>query len=129
MAGRTDVEISVIKEKNGSTITLQQMKQKDSELSEPIYLDLQSVAIPGWIDEDGEQVTSAVVVESSEPVKTKKDSKIAGFMKMFQRAWFASGEEMSDDHKPFVSRKAMLDFLVENDGNTEEAAKKYGQAG
>ena len=127
--GALDVEISVIKEKNGSTITLQQMKQKDSELSEPIYLDLQSVAIPGWIDEDGEQVTSAVVVESSEPVKTKKDSKVAGYMKMFQRAWFASGEEMSDDHKPFVSRKAMIDFLVQNDGNTEENAKQMVKPG
>lgn len=127
--GALDVEISVIKEKNGSTITLQQMKQKDSEVSEPIYLNLQSVAIPGWIDEDGEQVTSAVVVESSEPVKAKKDSKVAGYMKMFQRAWFASGEEMSDDHKPFVSRKAMLDFLVENDGNTEEAAKQMVKPG
>ena len=127
--GALDVEISVIKEKNGSTITLQQMKQKDSELSEPIYLDLQSVAIPGWIDEDGEQVTSAVVVESSEPVKAKKDSKVTGFMKMFQRAWFASGEEMSDDHKPFVSRQAMLDFLIQNDGNTEENAKQMVKPG
>ena len=127
--GALDVEISVIKEKNGSTITLQQMKQKDSELSEPIYLDLQSVAIPGWIDEDGEQVTSAVVVESSEPVKAKKDSKVAGYMKMFQRAWFASGEILSEDNKPFVSRKAMIDFLIQNDGNTEETAKQMVKPG
>ena len=36
---------------------------------------------------------------------------------------------MSDDHKPFVSRKAMLDFLVQNDGNTEEAAKQMVKPG
>ena len=103
-----------------------QHKQKDSE-SEPIS---GSKAWRYQDDEDGEQVTSAVVVESSEPVKkTKKDSKVAGFMKMFQRAWFASGEEMSDDHKPFVSRQAMLDFLIQNDGNTEENAKQMVKPG
>ena len=65
---------------------------------------------------------SAVIVESAAPPKAQKDSKLAGFMKLFERAWFASGQE-TVGNRPYVERKKMLDFLINNDGNTEEAAK------
>jgi phage/plasmid primase-like uncharacterized protein len=120
--GALDVEISVVPGAENAPIQLIQRKQKDGELEEPVWLDLQSVSIPGWYDEDGEQVTSAVIVESAAPPKAQKDSKLAGFMKLFERAWFASGQE-TVGNRPYVSRKAMLDFLTNNDGNTEEAAK------
>jgi hypothetical protein len=32
------------------------------------------VPIKGWLDEDGEQVTSAVLVAGAKPEKAKKDS-------------------------------------------------------
>ena len=45
-------------------IKIIQRKNKDAELSPDKILELETVAIEGWYDEDGEQVTSAVVVES-----------------------------------------------------------------
>lgn len=58
-----DVEISVRKEESG-VMTLQQKKMKDFEPAPPKSVELQSVEISGWKEEDGTPVTSAIVVEA-----------------------------------------------------------------
>jgi phage/plasmid primase-like uncharacterized protein len=116
--GALDIEVSVVP---GETMQLVQRKSKDAELAESLWVNLQSVAIPGWLDEDGEQVTSAVLVPAVPPAKTKKDSKLAEFQKLFERAWFDSGAQV-EDGQPYISRQKLLDFLIQQ-GNTEAVSK------
>jgi putative DNA primase/helicase len=64
-----DIEISVIP---GDTIEIVQRKSKDAEEAKPVFAELQSVPIKGWMDEDGEQVTSAVLVAGADLRKQRK---------------------------------------------------------
>lgn len=122
--GALDIEISVVPSKNGGPIEVVQRKSKDAEIAEPVYLELESVAIPGWVDEDGEQVTSAVVVPSDPPAKPQKDSPIVGHRKTFESAWWASGADERNG-KPYISRSAMIDYLTSKMGISEASAKVY----
>ena len=56
----------------GDTIEIVQRKSKDAEAAPNLFAELQSVPISGWYDEDGEQVTSAVMIEGVEPIKPPK---------------------------------------------------------
>lgn len=122
--GALDIEISVVPSKNGGPIEVVQRKSKDAEIAEPVYLELESVAIPGWVDEDGEQVTSAVVVPQDPPAKPQKDSPIVGHRKTFESAWWSSGAEERNG-KPYISRSAMIDYLTSKMGISEASAKVY----
>ena len=66
--GALDIEISVVP---GAVIEVIQRKSKDAEEAEPLYVQLQPVALP-WTDEDGETVTSAVLVQAEKPVKARE---------------------------------------------------------
>ena len=127
--GALDIEISVIPAKDDKPMQLVQRKSKDAELAREVYARLESVAIPGWLDEDGEQVTSAVlaVLDESEvpaPAASKRESKIAGHLKTWANAWFASGTEERNGI-PYVSRSAMSAYLIANMGLSEASAKVY----
>jgi putative DNA primase/helicase len=117
--GALDIEISV---KPGDTIEVSQKKSKDAEMVEPAYIELQSVEIPGWLDEDGEPVTSAVVVEGVEVVKPKKDSKLDTAVQIFQNSWWHGGTEIFED-SPFVSQETMVEYLIST-GVKEGTAKQ-----
>jgi hypothetical protein len=123
--GALDIEISVVPGKDGAPMQIVQRKSKDAELAQPIYVELQQVAIPGWYDEDGQPVTSAVVVPA-EAVGTasRKESKIEGHRKVFENAWWASGSEERNG-LPYHSRSAMLNYLIEKLGLSEASAKQY----
>lgn len=109
--GALDIEISVIPAKGDKSIEIVQRKSKDAEMAAPVYVDLQSVAIPGWLDEDGEAVTSAVVVKGEVPeAKSKGDS--LGFSS-FERAWFATGAE-DRGGAPYLTRSAFFDWALVN---------------
>jgi len=111
--GALDTEISVVPGKNGGPLQIVQRKQKDGEIADPVWCDLVSVEIPGWLDEDDEQVTSAVVVPCDQPPeREKKDSELVEFKKLFQRAWFGTGEEKING-SPFISRESLFNFLLE----------------
>lgn len=112
--GALDIEISIVPSKNGGPIGIVQRKSKDAEEAQDIYVDLQSVPIKGWFDEDNEQVTSAVLVAGNEPIKAKADSPLHNATTLFERAWWASGCE-DIDGAPYVSRSAFKQ-LLENDG-------------
>ena len=104
--GALDIEISVVPSKPGKSMEIIQRKSKDAEMAKTVYVDLESVAIPGWFDEDGEAVTSAVVVKGDVPEQAvKEDSKF----KNFEAAWWASGAEERGG-APYVSRSAIKEY-------------------
>jgi putative DNA primase/helicase len=108
--GALDIEISIVPGKEGIPMQIVQRKSKDAEMAETVHVELQQVAIPGWLDEDGQQVTSAVIVQAQAPAPSKKNSKIDGHRKTFENAWWASGAEIRDG-LPYVSRSALRDKL------------------
>jgi hypothetical protein len=119
--GALDIEISVVPGTDTTPMKLVQRKSKDAEMAEPVFLELQSVAIHGWMDEDNQPVSSAVVIASTAPVKDKKDSKTDGFRKLFENAWFDSGAEVVDG-QPYLSRSALKEKLAK-DGNAERTVR------
>ena len=113
--GALDIEISIVPGKDGGPIQIVQRKSKDAELAEPVWAELTSVTIPGWVDEDGQPVTSAVVSLTEAPVAAKKENKVDTLRKQFEAAWWASGVQMSDG-QPYVSREGLLSYLVDHLG-------------
>ena len=122
--GALEIEISVVPAKGDTPIQIVQRKSKDAEEAEPVYANLQSVAINGWLDEDGEPVTSAVLVTAEAPPERKKESKLDTWRKMFESAWFDSGAEIANG-RPFVSRSALLDYLKIKLDLSEAYAQQY----
>jgi hypothetical protein len=99
-----------------------QRKSKDAELAQTIYCELKGHIIPGWFDEDGEPVSSAVVeLTEGTPKTEKKDSKLAQFIKTFERAWWHGGAEERDG-MPYVSRSAVKDMMA-RDGTPERTIR------
>jgi putative DNA primase/helicase len=128
--GALDIEISVVPGRDGAPIELVQRKSKDAEQAAPRYCHLESVAIPGWYDEDGEPVTSAVAVEAEPPEAKdeKKDSKIAGHKKMLSEGWFSGGAEERHG-QPYVSRSALKAYMVSKLAMKESTADTYLRPG
>ena len=118
--GALDIEISVSPPKGNGPGQIIQRKSKDTELAEPIYFELQQVKIPGWLDEDGEAVTSAVMVRADAPPAIRKPLKLDDYRKTLERAWWAAGAELVEG-RPYVSRDALTD-LMQADGVTERTA-------
>jgi phage/plasmid primase-like uncharacterized protein len=116
--GALEIEISVIPGKGDAPMQIVQRKSKDAEEAQPVYVKLQSVPIAGWFDEDGEQVTSAVLAASEAPEQAQKpDSKLAQFRKRWEKAWWESGAEERDG-MPYLSR-SFLRTALEKDGNAK----------
>ena len=122
--GALDIEISIVPGKEGVPMQIVQRKSKDAELAETIHVELQQVSIPGWRDEDNQQVTSAVIIQAQAPIVAKKDSKIDSHRKTFENAWWSSGAEERNG-LPYLSRSAMMDYLVQKMNVTETSAKQY----
>lgn len=113
--GALDIEISIVPAKGDGPIEIVQRKSKDAELSNTIYCQLTKVHIDNWIDEDNEQVTSAVITQSSKDSdKPKKDSILIQYMKRFNSAWIEYDMEIEDDI-PNISRSAMREYLEKNE--------------
>ena len=109
--GALDIEISIVPGKEGVPMQIVQRKSKDAELAETIHVELQQVAIPGWRDEDNQQVTSAVIVQTEAPTAPKKESKLDAHRKTFENAWWGTGAEIREG-LPYVSRSALKDKLA-----------------
>jgi KaiC/GvpD/RAD55 family RecA-like ATPase len=121
--GALDIEISVIPAKGDKSIEIVQRKSKDAEMAAPVYVDLDSVAIPGWFDEDGEAVTSAVVVKGEVPESKQKDKSL-GFAD-FEKAWWSSGAE-DRGGAPYLTKSVMREYAVANGISTFAGAKAAG---
>ena len=117
--GGLDIEIGITPGENGGPIKISQHKSKDSEQAKDVYVSLESVLIPGWVDDEGGPVSSAVIVPAEAPERKKQDT--AQHMKTFSNAWFASGCEVRDK-RPYVSKSALRNKL-ETDGKSERTVK------
>jgi len=121
--GALDIEISITPGSDIKPITITQKKNKDAEESEPVLVDLEPVKLPGWYDEDGEQVTSAVIVASDkQPQKSTKESKNDRHMREFVNIfWWLGGEFL--DKKAYITRSGLLRFYT-TERNMKEASAR-----
>lgn len=110
--GALDIEISVIPSEDDNPMQVVQRKSKDAELSPDVCAYLDGIAIPGWLDEDGEQVTTAVlsITDDRPKEQEKKDTKLDKHKKVFERAWWGSGAEIRNG-APYLSRSGFKAFL------------------
>lgn len=121
--GALDIEISIVPAKDNSPMEIIQRKSKDAELAAPIYCQLEKVDIPGWFDEEGEAVSSAVVSIVDAPEK-KSASPIEKHRKLFENAWLNTGKE-TRDNSPYVSRSALTEYLINTLGLSANSAAVY----
>lgn len=123
--GALDIEVSIVPSKNGSPMEIIQRKSKDAELAKTVYVRLEQVQIPGWKDEDDQPVTSAVISQEDAPISEKKSGgKIDSHRKTFENAWWSSGCEERNG-LPYLSRSAMVDYLVQKMDVGEASARQY----
>lgn len=122
--GALETEILAAKGENKTTI-LKQMKNKDFEEQEDKHFLLQKQELYGWIDEDGNQVSSAVPVpvEAEEITKEKADVKLATFSSYIKRGWGFGGHKKEKD-KPFILKEDLLKAL-EQEGIKESTIKQH----
>lgn len=122
--GALEIEISIVPSKGDQPMQIVQRKSKDAEEAATLYANLNIVPINGWVDEDGEQVCSAILALEEAPTERKKESKLDGNRKLFEGAWWAAGAEVVDD-MPYISRSALIDHIVNKLQISEASAKQY----
>jgi hypothetical protein len=111
--GALDIEISVVPSEGA--MRLVQRKSKDAELQPDISARLLPVAINGWLDDDGEPVTSAVLdVTSTQEASQKQDrkpntSRMEIHQKIVTQAWLGITERR--DGKPYLGRETLRQHL------------------
>lgn len=121
--GALDIEISVVPGNDTRPVEIRQRKSKDAEEAEPIFVTLESIAIDGWRDEDGEPVTTAVLETASKPAPGRKEHEMSEHLKRIETAWFSSGCE-DVQGKPYITRSALASKLEEH-GLTQTTIKTY----
>ena len=109
--GALDVEISVeaLQRSDDSApqlLRLVQRKAKDAEIARDILLQIEPVDVLGWLDEDGETVASAVVVEASEPdagVQAKAEKRLSSTQRLGMDSFHEAARECGklDEHGRF----------------------------
>jgi hypothetical protein len=124
--GALDIEVSIVPaEEPGQPIEIVQRKSKDAEIAQPITARLESVEIPGWIDEDGEQVTSAVLVQCDRDEKAtpqKENKALAEARRQFEDAinngfgWLKSGRIV-------LRNSAWIEYMKSQDYPTDGARR------
>ena len=127
--GALDIEISVTGGREDAPIKIEPRKVKDGEEPEPIYCDLESVVIPGWLDEDGEPVSSAVPIATVAPAKKAVGRPAHDNRDIFRRAWWDQQDqaEYTDDGAPYLTRAALAHFLEHTEGKNERTAAQYAK--
>jgi phage/plasmid primase-like uncharacterized protein/KaiC/GvpD/RAD55 family RecA-like ATPase len=118
--GALDLEFSVVPGSESEPLQLIQRKAKDSELIAPMAFEIQSHELD-WIDEDGEQVKSAVLVPAEQSTKVKVDKKAHEDRRLLEKAWWWSGAEVQNS-SPYISRSALKRYLVTEQGQKENYA-------
>lgn len=116
-----DFELNV---KQGSgLISLSCQKLKDGAAPADKYFKLIDVEIDGMIDPDGKPVCSAVIESVATPMRrSSADVKLDNAKSDLRRAVAVGGEAMPDG-TAYISRKALLGYLITHKGLTEGSAK------
>jgi hypothetical protein len=126
--GALDIEISIVPAKDDKPMEIIQRKSKDAELAQPIYVNIEQVEIPGWFDEDGLPVTSAVIVQSEQTHQdnstiTQMSKQQKTNLSIFESSWWHHKTQEHNGY-PYVSYKDMLLYLQTHRGHKEESAKQ-----
>ena len=108
--GALENEISIEKKHHSESIRVIDRKTKEGKDSNDKYLDLTEVTIDGWLDEDGEPVSSAVVSEGVAPSQQQRDAKQLERVNDMIQAWLNSGAE-DIDGLPYITKSAWKDYL------------------
>lgn len=122
--GALDIEVSIIPQKDDAPMQITQRKAKDSEIAPDIFARLQQVEINGWMDEDNQPVTSAVIEITDKPISDKGDNKLSKHRKLFENAWMAAGKETRAG-QPYLSRSGFIQYLIDTMELTEASASIY----
>jgi hypothetical protein len=125
--GALDIEVSIVPAKDDAPMQIVQRKNKDAELTDPIFVELLQVVIPEWFDEDEQPVTSAVVVASGQAAPMPKMSEtLMGHIETFEKAWIYSGAE-DIDGLPYLTNQGAKRYLQDVDGHPGGTAKTYAK--
>lgn len=131
--GALDIEISIVPFSKGTPGKVVQRKNKDAELAGQLGFVLTSTDIPGWFDEDGEQITSATVDYTEVIEVTREEKKLSEFLQIVDNAWWHSGSPIDKEYDlPLITRKDLESYLITRAGKSESYAKrvmKKGSAG
>ena len=74
LMANVDNRIKVSRPEMGPTIQVENMKNKDGELFKPVYLDWH--VVPVGVDQDGDEVTSLVLLGGEKPVERQEGKKL-----------------------------------------------------
>ena len=121
--GALDIEVSVIPAKGDRPLEIVQRKSKDAELAVNQQAQLRTITIPGWKDEDGHAVTSAIIDQAEEP-PPKIDDKLSKRKDRFMRAWFDCSAPLDIDGNPWIGTKTLRTWLVDTEGLKPTSADK-----
>ena len=91
-AWRGALDNQILVSTSGDNIKLEQVKQKDCELADPIYLERIPVHLPGWFDEDGAAV-STIVLEPDEHGEKKEMTKLSKTQHLGLQAYREAAEK------------------------------------
>jgi hypothetical protein len=122
---KASLDASILVRKNDEgAIEITCTKMKDAESPSTIYGALKSIPL-GWMDEDGEEISGAAFEINSDYQPKKKEKKgIQEEIKQLEQAWFF-GNAMELNGAPYLSRSALVDWMVEKRGLTLESAQVY----
>jgi hypothetical protein len=121
--GALDIEISVIPGTDEKPMELVQRKSKDAELAMPLFARLETVTMP-WIDEDGEQVTTAVLSAEDAPVVIASESKaLATARQLIEGAAITYGYRLSDCEY-FVSAGYIKEYALMHGAYPTDGARR-----
>ena len=120
--GALDLEFSVVPGSESSPIEFVQRKAKDSEMIAPMMFELEQHQLP-WIDEDGDPVTSAVLIQAEKSEKIVVDKKAHEDRRILEKAWWWSGAEV-ENGAPYISRAAFKRYLLHETGCKESYANQ-----
>lgn len=119
--GALDIEISIKKAERDPNLTVIQRKNKDNELADDVNLELNTVELKGWFDEDGEQITSAVLEKGEK--KSRFTKKQLEQRQLILLAWEYGGRKILDNN-PYISYEKIKEFFIEKKGKTPESVRK-----
>jgi hypothetical protein len=116
--GAMDIESSVKPTSDG--LVLEQAKSKDTEPAEPMSLELKSVDLPGWFDEDGEQVNSAVITDGAIRVEMPSRQEQADIREL-KDGWENTGKKL-DGRDPFIFKSEWREYIMNARGLDQKPA-------
>ena len=127
--GALDIEVSVVPAKGERPIEIIQRKSKDAELATSHQAELRTIQIPGWFDDEGEPVSSAILAEAN---FTPVNEKLAFRKDRFVRAWLDNDCPKDSDGRPWLSSRQLKDWLVDKENlkpATAESELKPSKSG